>query len=56
MSPYTIRVGNRDEMRFDYDRGYSAVKAFLAEVREQARRASPRSVALYHYGELVAEW
>lgn len=53
MSPYTVKVG-RDEIRFL--RRHDAAKAMLAEVREQAHRASPRSVALYHYGELVAEW
>lgn len=53
MSPYTIKVGYK-EIRFM--RRYDAAKAMLAEVREQAHRSNPRSVALYHYGELVAEW
>ena len=54
MSPYTIKVGNLDEIRLYRQR--DAVKEMLAQVREQAHRASPRSVALYHYGELIAEW
>lgn len=53
MSPYTVKVG-RDEIRFLRRR--DAIKAMLAETREQAHYTHPRSVALYHYGELVAEW
>ena len=53
MSPYTVKVG-RDEIRLY--RRYDAVKAMLAEVREQAHRYLPRSVSLYHYGSLIAEW
>jgi hypothetical protein len=53
MSPYTVRVG-RDEIRLLRRR--DAVKQMLQEVREQASYQHPRSVALYHYGELIAEW
>ncbi len=54
MSPYTVRVGNRDESRFQYKR--DAVEQMLAETREQATYRHPRSVTLYHYGEIIAAW
>lgn len=53
MSPYTVKVG-RDEIRFLRRR--DAAKQMLQEVREQATYLHPRSVTLYHYGEIIAEW
>ena len=53
MSPYTVKVG-QDEIHFT--RRYDAAKQMLTEVREQATYLRPRSVALYHYSELIAEW